>query len=162
MDQVDKVIAQWRSVRPDLDVSTMGPMGRLSRITKQMQAVAEKIFAAHGLNMAGFDVLSALRRSGQPYALSAGDLLASMMITSGTMTNRIDQLEKAKLVSRESDPNDARKAIVRLTRKGLSLIEQLIAEHVATQQEILLSAMTVEEVEELDCLLRKLTQSIGV
>lgn len=65
-------------------------------------------FAAYNLNMAGFDVLSALRRSGSPYALSAGDLLASMMITSGTMTDRIDQLEKAGLVKRENDANDAR------------------------------------------------------
>ncbi|KQS76386.1 MarR family transcriptional regulator [Rhizobium sp. Leaf383] len=162
MDQVDKVIEQWRTVRPDLDTRTMGPIGRLSRAVKAMQIAAEQTFAAHDLNMAGFDVLSALRRSGAPYALSAGDLLASMMITSGTMTNRIDQLEKGGLVIRGNDPSDARKAIVRLTPKGLERIEQVIVEHVANQREILLSNLTEEEVTKLDDLLRKLTQSLNV
>ncbi|KQV36350.1 MarR family transcriptional regulator [Rhizobium sp. Root1204] len=161
MDQVDKVIEQWRVARPDLDVTTMGPIGRLSRATKHMHTVAEQTFASHGLNMAGFDVLSALRRSGPPYSLSAGDLLASMMITSGTMTNRIDQLEKSGLVLRTADPDDARKAIVCLTTEGLERIEQAIVDHVVTQRE-LLTGLTAREIVQLDGLLRKLTKSLGV
>lgn len=162
MDQVDKVIDQWRSARPDLDMAMMGPIGRLSRVTKQMQAVAEQTFMPFGINMAGFDVLSALRRSGPPYALSAGDLLASMMITSGTMTNRIDQLVKAGLVRRESDPNDARKAIVCLTSEGLERIDLAIVDHVAAQQQIILAGLDVDEVEDLDRLLRKVTKAVGL
>jgi len=161
MDQVDKVIAQWRSARPDLDTGTMGLIGRLSRAAKRIYALEEQTFSDYGVNMAGFDVLSALRRSGPPYALSAGELLASMMITSGTMTNRIDQLEKTGLVQRTSDPHDARKAIVRLTPKGLKRIEQGIVEHVATQRKIL-AGLTKTEVAQLDALLRKLTTSLGV
>jgi len=161
MDQVDNVIAQWCRARPELDTGTMGPLARLSRAAKRIYALEEQTFAHYGVNMAGFDVLSALRRSGPPYALSAGELLASMMITSGTMTNRIDQLEKAGLVRRTSDPNDARKAIVRLTAKGLKRIEQGIVEHVATQRQIL-AGLTQAEVAQLDALLRKLTQSLGV
>ncbi|KXU34359.1 transcriptional regulator [Cephaloticoccus primus] len=161
MDQVDKVTEQWRAARPDLDVATMAPIGRLSRAVKRIHALEEQTFATFGLNMAGFDVLSALRRSGPPYALSAGDLLASMMITSGTMTNRIDQLEKAGFVRRAPDPEDARKILVRLTPKGLRRIEQGIVEHVATQRQIL-SGLTDKEVAQLDGLLRKLTQSLGL
>lgn len=162
MDQVDKVLKQWEAVRPDLDLSSVGPIGRLTRATKQMQAIAEQTFAAHGLNMAGFDVLSALRRAGPPYSLSAGDLLASMLITSGTMTNRIDQLEKAGLVQRASDPDDARKAMVCLTPKGLKRIEQVIVQHVEIQRELLKAGLTNDEVIQLDGLLRKLTKSLGV
>jgi len=161
MDQVDKVIEQWLTARPDLDTGTMGPIGRLSRAAKRIYALEEKTFADYGVNMAGFDVLSALRRSGPPYALSAGELMASMMITSGTMTNRIDQLEKAGLVRRTTDPNDARKAIVCLTAEGLKRIEQGIVAHVATQRRIL-ADLTQEEVVQLDQLLRKLTTSLGV
>lgn len=161
MDQVDKIINQWRAARPDLDVSTMGPIGRLSRLTKHMHVAAEDTFAGYSLNMAGFDVLSALRRSGSPYALAAGDLLTSMMITAGTMTNRIDQLEKSGFVRRRADPTDARKAIVCLTPQGLRVIEQVINDHVATQRQ-LLTALTGDEVAALDGLLRKLTQSLGV
>jgi len=161
MDQVDKVLAQWRTARPDLDTGTMGPIGRLFRVVKRMHAVEEQTFAHYGVNMAGFDVLSSLRRAGPPYALSAGDLLASTMITSGTMTNRIDQLEKAGLVRRTADPHDARKAIVRLTPKGLKRIEQAIVDHVATQRQ-LLAGLTTEDIAQLDGLLRKLTQSLGI
>lgn len=161
MDKVDKVAEQWRAARPDLDVTTIGPLGRLSRATKRIHAVQEQTFASLGLNMGGFDVLSALRRAGPPYALSPGDLLASMMITSGTMTNRIDQLEKAGFVRRTSDPTDARKAIVCLTPEGLKRIEQGIAHHIATQRQIL-AGLTAEEVAQLDGLLRKLTQSLGI
>ena len=161
MDQVDKVTEQWRVARPDLDVTTMGTIGRLSRATKRVHTVVEETFTSLGLNMAGFDVLSALRRSGAPYSLTPGDLLASMMITSGTMTNRIDQLEKAGLVSRTSDPSDARKSIVGLTPDGLKRIDEAIVEHVATQRRIL-AGLTGEEIAQLDGLLRKLTQSLGV
>lgn len=161
MDKVDEVTEQWRAARPDLDLTTVGPVGRLSRVTKRIHAVEEQTFAGLGLNMAGFDVLSALRRSGPPYALSPGDLLASMMITSGTMTNRLDQLQKAGLVSRTPDPNDARKAVVCLTPDGLARIEQAIGEHIATQRQ-LLAGLSTEEVAQLDELLRKLAQSLGV
>ncbi len=162
MDQVDKMIEEWRTARSDLDVTAIGPIARLSRALKLMHTVADQTFAAHGLNMAGFDVLSGLRRSGPPFALSVGDLLSTMMITSGTMTNRIDQLEKAGLVERASDPDDARKAIVSLTSEGLNRIEKAIGEHTTAQRELLLKGLSREEIKQLDDLLRKLTNSLGV
>lgn len=161
MDQVDKVIGQWRVARPDLDMCAMGPIGRLTRATKKMHVMAEQIFATYGLNIATFDVLSGLRRSGEPYALSAGELLASMMITSGTLTNRIDQLEKSGLVIRKADSGDARKTIVSLTAEGLKRIDAAIVDHVAAQQ-ALMGALTPEEVIQFDGLLRKLNQALGV
>lgn len=115
-------------------------------------------FAKHGLNAAGFDVLATLRRSPPPHALSPGELMASMMITSGTMTNRIEQLAKAGLVTRTSDRNDARRAVVKLTAEGFDLIETAIADHVKTQK-TLLAALTGEEVAQLDAALRKLMQA---
>lgn len=161
MDKVDVLVAQWQAARPDISTGTMGLFGRLARAAKQIFSIQEGVFATHKLNMAGFDVLSALRRTGPPYALSAGDLMASMMITSGTMTNRIDQLEKGGFVTRESDPEDARRAIIRLTPVGFERIEQAIVDHVATQRRIL-TGLSDEEIVQLDALLRKLTNSIGV
>jgi DNA-binding MarR family transcriptional regulator len=116
-------------------------------------------FAHHGLNAAGFDLLATLRRSPPPHALPAGELMSSMMITSGTMTNRIDQLVKAGLVERRADPNDARRAVVTLTPQGFDLIDKAIADHVLTQKR-LLSDMNDSEVKQLDTLLRKLMASI--
>lgn len=154
MDSVDQILGQWAAARPDLDVKSMGPVGRLKRVEQQFSREMGKTFDAHGLNAAGFDVLATLRRT-PPHSLSAGDLMGSMMVTSGTMTNRIDQMEKAGLVARSSDPTDARKAVVKLTERGRNVIDKALADHVETQN-ALLEGLDAEEVDMLDQLLRKL------
>lgn len=159
MDQVDKIIKQWNEERPELDTLTTGPLARITRISKSVLFKEERNAMKYGVNMAGFDVLSALRRSGKPYALSAGDLLNSMMITAGTMTNRIDQLVKADLVERVAAPDDARKTIVQLTGKGFEVIESLIVDHLDTQRK-LTAGLTQDEIKQLDHLLRKLAVSV--
>ena len=133
MDHVDKILAQWRAERPDLDVRAMGLFGRMARLMGHLRGAIDANLATHGLTAANFDVLATLRRAGAPYALSPGDLLATMMITSGTLTSRIDQLEKMGLVARTANPQDGRSVIVRLTPTGFDLIEVAVTSHVATQ-----------------------------
>lgn len=111
-------------------------------------------FTQHGLSAAGFDVLATLRRS-PSHTLSPGELMATMMITSGTMTHRIDQLVRAGLITRTSDPQDARRALIALTDDGFARIDAAIADHVETQK-ALLQNLTHQEVSRLDSLLRKL------
>ncbi|MGJ8590011.1 MAG: MarR family winged helix-turn-helix transcriptional regulator [Yoonia sp.] len=155
MEPVDLILEQWRQARPDLDVSAMGPVGRLSRVFHHNARRMGETFARHGLNAAGFDVLATLRRSTPPHALSPGELMTAMMITSGTMTNRIDQLAKLGLITRTTDPKDARRTVVKLTKKGFALIDVAVAEHVETQRS-LLAALSDEEIAALDGALRKL------
>ncbi|UWQ94261.1 MarR family transcriptional regulator [Rhodobacteraceae bacterium M385] len=155
MDAVDKILEQWRQARPDLNVRSMGPIGRMSRVSHGNARRMGETFAKHGLNPAGFDVLATLRRSPSPHALSPGDLMEAMMITSGTMTNRIEQLAKAGLVTRTSDKNDARRAVVKLTTKGFDVIDAAIADHVETQNG-LLAGLSEEDIRLLDDILRKL------
>lgn len=159
MDAVDRFLRQWGEARPDLDVAPMGVVGRLGRVSRYMSRVMEETFAAHGLNGAGFDVLATLRRSPPPHALSPGDLIAQMMITSGTMTNRIDQLAKAGLVTRTVNPNDARGVIVGLTDKGFAVIDAAVTDHVATQAR-LLAVLSPSESSALDRLLSAYTERI--
>lgn len=159
MDAVDKILEQWRAERPDLEVRAMGPIGRLSRVARHFSNRMGDTFARYGLNAAGFDVLATLRRSGRPYTLSAGELMVSMMITSGTMTNRIDQLCKAGLVRRKTDPGDGRRAVMTFTPKGYDLIEKAMAEHVETQNE-LLASLSDAEIKQLDRLLGKLMEAL--
>ena len=135
-DDIDKIVAQWNRERPDLDVAPMALIGRLGRLREKIVREQEKVFARLGLNSAGFDVLATLRRHGAPYALSPGALMDSMMITSGTVTNRIDQLEKAGLVSRETNPDDRRSMIVALTPAGLKLIDEAVTAHVENQHRV--------------------------
>lgn len=135
-DDIDRIVAQWNRERPDLDVAPMALIGRLGRLREKIVREQEKVFARFGLNSAGFDVLATLRRHGPPYALSPGALMDSMMITSGTVTNRIDQLEKAGLVSRETNPDDRRSMIVALTPAGLKLIDEAVTAHVENQHRV--------------------------
>ncbi|GAU81859.1 MarR family winged helix-turn-helix transcriptional regulator [Bosea sp. BIWAKO-01] len=154
MDHVDGILAQWNRERPDLDVTPMGLFGRLKRLSQHLGREMEKTFAEHGLNSASFDVLATLRRSGPPYSLSPGDLLATMMITSGTLTNRIDQLEKAGLVERTHNPEDRRSFIISLTERGFAIIEAAVTAHVATQAQ-LSSILSADENAALNALLGK-------
>lgn len=158
MDKVDKIIKQWNQERPDLDVAPMALIGRIKRISQFLNVGMSKTFSEHGLNTANFDVLATLRRSGPPYALSPNDLIASTMVTSGTMTNRIDQLIKAGLVERKKNPEDGRSFAISLTKKGFDVIDLALPDHVCTQDN-LISGLTKEEQQSLNVLLRKFVKS---
>ncbi|MFG0314495.1 MAG: MarR family winged helix-turn-helix transcriptional regulator [Phycisphaerales bacterium] len=130
MNHVDRILEQWGRARPDLDVKPMGLTGRLKRIARILEREMEPVFAAHGLNLASFDVLATLLRSGEPYQLSPGELIENTMVTSGTMTNRIDQLVKGGLVERVPNPDDGRSVHIALTKKGKRVIDRAIEDHV--------------------------------
>lgn len=157
-DAVDRVLMQWRQERPDLDASSMGLLGRVARLAKHLDRSIHATVAEFGLNPGEFDVLATLRRSGPPYQLSPTDLFNALMVSSGTMTHRIDQLEKAGWVNRIPDPSDRRGTLIALTDSGLKLIDQAVAAHVANGHAIL-SALRESEQESLMRLLRKLLLS---
>lgn len=154
-DPVDAILAQWQKERPDLDVSSMGIIGRIGRLTKHLERSLQEIFSDFDLNAGEFDVLATLRRSGQPYQLSPTMLFNTLMISSGTMTHRIDRLEQADLVQRIPDPSDRRGTLIQLTNKGFNVIEKAVEAHVANMNH-LLSSLEEEEREVLAQLLRKL------
>ncbi|WGI24403.1 MarR family transcriptional regulator [Halomonas alkaliantarctica] len=154
MDHVDNILKQWRQERPDLDVSPMGTIGRVKRLNHTLMRAMEKTWAKYGLNDASFDVLATLRREGAPYALSPGDLMASTMVTSGTMTHRINQLEKSGLIERVKNPNDGRGFLISLSQDGFDLIDEAVAAHVDTQAQ-LVGCLTEEQRAQLDDLLKQ-------
>ncbi|ESX64277.1 MULTISPECIES: MarR family transcriptional regulator [unclassified Mesorhizobium] len=161
MDRAAKAIEQWKKERPDLDVSPMAVLGRLneaaSLIARERLA---PLFASYGLQSGEFDVLATLRRSGPPYALTPTALYEATMVTSGAMTNRLDRLEKSGLIKRGPHPDDRRGIVVQLTRKGLALIDEAVAAHVANEHEILSGLIRPEQVM-LARLLEKLIASLG-
>src|ERR1700688_5128313 len=117
-DEVDDLVAAWREQRPDLDVAPLQVLSRVSRLARHLDIARRGAFAAHGLESWVFDVLSALRRQGPPFQLTPGALLRATLVTSGTMTNRIDRLAAADPVRREPDPRDKRGVLVTLTHQG--------------------------------------------
>lgn len=154
MDHVERILAQWHAERPDLDVGPMGIMGHMKRLLVHLSRNLETVFAAHGLNAASFDVLATLRRSGAPFALSPSALMEMTMVSSGTMTNRLDRLETAGFISRKRNPEDGRGFVVALTKKGFALIDEAVTAHVDNQHR-LIASLTDAEREALDQLLSK-------
>lgn len=154
MSHVDIILKQWKQQRPDLDVAPMGLIGRIGRIARHLEREIERVFAEHGLNLANFDVLATLRRAGEPYRLSPGDLIANTMVTSGTMTNRIDQLVKVGFVERIENPQDGRSVLIALTSKGLRKIDAAATDHVDNLHR-LTSGLNDSEFKRLDRLLAR-------
>ncbi|MGW0944113.1 MarR family winged helix-turn-helix transcriptional regulator [Streptomyces sp. NPDC002623] len=155
-DPVDAIIGQWATVRPDLDTAAMEVFGRISRLARAMTDRMEKAYGALGIGRGEFDVLATLRRSGEPYTLSPRQLSATLMLTTGGMTGRLDKLERAALLRRSPDPHDRRGLQVTLTDKGLDLVDRAVGAGLAVQTEALNAALNAEQAGRLADLLREL------
>jgi DNA-binding MarR family transcriptional regulator len=156
MDRAEMAIQQWARERPALPALPMAIFGRLSDASERvLRDHMNPLFAEAGLQPGEFDVLATLRRSGEPYMLSPTTLYEALMISSGGMTNRLDRLERAKLVERRPDPNDRRGKLIALTDDGKHVIDETIGRHVANEER-LLSVLTPAEQEKLNLLLKKL------
>ena len=155
-DEVDRLVAAWRRERPDLDVEPLEVLSRVSRLARHLDRARRLAFSEHQLEPWEFDVLTSLRRAGAPYQLSPGQLLTQTLVTSGTMTNRIDRLTKKGLVERLPDPSDRRGVLVRLTPEGRDRADEALAGLLA-QERAILAQLTRPQRAELAGLLRRLT-----
>ncbi|MFJ4831781.1 MarR family winged helix-turn-helix transcriptional regulator [Streptomyces sp. NPDC088747] len=154
-DPVDAIIEQWASVRPDLDTAAMEVFGRIYRLSRAVGDRTEKAYAPFGISRGEFDVLATLRRADAPYTLSPRQLSATLMMTTGGMTGRLDKLERAGLLRRSPDPHDRRGLQVTLTDEGLRLIDRAVGAGLAVQTEAL-SSLDDEQAGQLADLLRQL------
>ena len=154
-DEVDDLVAAWREQRPDLDVAPLQVLSRVSRLARHLDIARRGAFAAHGLEPWEFDVLSALRRAGPPFQLTPGALLRATLVTSGTMTNRIDRLADAALVYREPDPRDRRGVLVTLSERGTAVVDAAFTD-LLKRERVLLAHLGSDEQQVLAGLLRTL------
>jgi len=154
-DEVDRIVDAWARERPDLDVSPLHVLSRVSRLARHLDLARGSAFAEHQLEGWEFDVLSALRRAGEPYQLSPGALVQQTLVTSGTMTNRVDRLERRGLVRRSPDPSDRRGVIVALTPAGRTVVDAAMADLLHRERE-LLAELPQGERDDLAGILRRL------
>lgn len=157
-DEVDRIVAAWRRERADLDVAPLQILSRVSRLARHLDLARGSAFAEHGLEGWEFDVLSALRRAGAPYELSPGRLVQQMLVSSGTMTNRVDGLERRKLVRRSPKPGDRRGVLVGLTDTGRHVVDNAMSDLLDRERE-LLGDLPPGEQDQLSRLLRHLMAS---
>jgi DNA-binding MarR family transcriptional regulator len=155
-DEVDRIVDAWSRERPDLDFSPLQVLSRVGRLSRHLDRARRAAFSASDLESWEFDVLSALRRAGTPYQLSPKALLQQTLVSSGTMTNRIDRLVERELVERRTDPNDGRGILVVMTPQGREQVDRAIRELLDGETE-LLDALSSADQERLAGLLRKLS-----
>jgi DNA-binding MarR family transcriptional regulator len=134
---VDRIVEAWAHERPDLDVAPLSVLSRVSRLARHLDLARRGAFAHHGLETWEFDVLSALRRAGAPYRMSPGALLTQTLVTSGTMTNRIDRLAARALVERLPSPDDRRGVLVSLTDEGLHRVDAAMSSLLEVERRLL-------------------------
>lgn len=155
-DEVDRIVDSWSRERPDLDFSPLQVLSRVGRLSRHLERARRTAFAASDLELWEFDVLSALRRAGRPYQLSPKALLQQTLVSSGTMTNRIDRLVDRGLVERRTDPNDGRGILVIMTAPGRERVDAAISTLLSAESE-LLERLSTPDQERLSGLLRKLS-----
>ena len=155
-DEVDRIVDAWSRERPDLDFSPLQVLSRVGRLSRHVDRARKAAFAASDLELWEFDVLSALRRAGAPYQLSPKALLQQTLVSSGTMTNRIDRLVERELVARDADPHDGRGILVSMTETGRERVDAAIRLLLVAESE-LLDRLPNADQERLSALLRKLS-----
>lgn len=158
IDEVDRIVADWERERPDLRFAPFQVFSRIARLAKLLDRERRNAFSRSNLEAWEFDVLAALRRAGAPYELSPKALLQQTLVSSGTMTNRIDRLVDRELVTRQTDPADGRGILVRMTAQGLTRVDAAITRLVDAETE-LLAGLSRPERERLGKLLRELSLS---
>ncbi len=160
-DSVDRIVCQWTDVRPDLDVSPIEIIGRVSRLSRIIDKRLAANFAEHGLDQNWmYDVLATLRRTGEPYELTAGDLVRQTMVTTGAITNRIDRLTEHGLVERVQHAKDRRVVVVRLTPAGVRLVDEVSQSHYPFENDLLSSLSSTQQANQAKAL-RTLLVDLG-
>ncbi|ROS36391.1 MarR family winged helix-turn-helix transcriptional regulator [Curtobacterium sp. PhB78] len=159
-DEVDRIVAAWGRERADLDFGPLEVLSRVDRLARHLDRARRAAFDAGDMEPWEFDVLSALRRAGEPYELSPKTLLQQTLVSSGTMTNRVDRLAARGLVARRTDPKDGRGILVSLTTKGRVAVDAAIADLLTAERDIL-SGVSDAEQDQLAGLLRRLILGLG-
>ena len=159
-DEVDRLVEAWHRERADLDLAPVEVFSRISRLARLLDRARRQAFTAHRIEPWEFDVLAALRRAGAPYQLSPGRLLHETLVTSGTMTNRVDRLAGRGLVDRLPDPGDRRGVLVRLTAEGRSTVDAAFEELLSHERD-LLAALPADDRATLATLLKVLMTPLG-
>jgi DNA-binding MarR family transcriptional regulator len=159
-DEVDHLVEAWHRERADLDLAPVEVFSRISRLARLLDRARRRAFTAHRIEPWEFDVLAALRRAGAPYQLSPGRLVHETLVTSGTMTNRVDRLTGRGLVDRLPDPGDRRGVLVRLTAEGKSTVDAAFEELLAHER-ALLASLPADDRATLATLLKMLMTPLG-
>ena len=144
-DDVDRIVDAWSRERPDLDITPLEVLSRVTRIARRVDKYRKEAFKASHLESWEFDVLAALRRAGKPYQLSPKSLMAETLVSSGAMTHRLRKLEARGFVTRSSDPDDGRGVVVRLMPSGRDAVDLAFSTLIAAEHSMITAIAPAEQ-----------------
>ena len=159
-DEVDELVEAWHRERADLDLAPVEVFSRVGRLARLLDKARREAFSAHEVETWEFDVLAALRREGRPYQLTPGALIRQTMVTSGTMTNRVDRLAQRGFVERSPDPRDRRGVLVGLTASGKKTVDGAFESLLASERDLLADLSDADHAQ-LASLLKRLMVGLG-
>ncbi|TDE95771.1 MarR family transcriptional regulator [Occultella glacieicola] len=160
VDAVDAIEREWRSERPDLDVSSVAVITRIRRAAKLLRARRSRLLSSLGTDDATLDLLSTIRRSGPPYELTPGQLGERTLVTTGAVSQRLARAEAAGLVARRRSDRDTRSVLVTLTPAGWELLDATVAALFADEEATLAGFEEAERATLVD-LLRRYLDTLG-
>jgi len=135
-DPVDTWIDAWRTELPESVFASTELIRRILFLSAELEVVIRGRLTEFRLTPAEFDVLTALRCSGEPYRMKPNRIARVLMLSTGGTTNVTHRLVARGLVVREADPEDARSAWLRLTPEGVGIAERVaVAVGRATQSD---------------------------
>jgi DNA-binding MarR family transcriptional regulator len=148
-DHVDDLLEEIADLPFDREVE--GVVDRIMSLSKRIRRTHEATLKEFELSHGEFKTLGYLRRE----SMSPGELAEHLEVSSGAMTNRLDQLERAALVRRLPDPNDRRGIRVEITDAGrTAYADAFVAQ--AAKESLIASTLSDAEKQELNALLRRL------
>jgi DNA-binding MarR family transcriptional regulator len=159
VDRIGMLVEQWAAERPDLDLASMATVARALTVGRIIEKQLASLASSYGLSVAEGDLLFTLRRAGSPHRMLPSQLSASLLVSSGTMTSRLDRLESRGLIRRVSHPTDRRSVVVELTDEGLRIADEGVTRHVQAET-AMLESLSERERAALDRLLSKLINGL--
>jgi DNA-binding MarR family transcriptional regulator len=153
------VLDQWHTARPELDLGPLGLFAALAHAYWLTAPEIERLMTAHGLTRGMFDVLTTLRREGPPYTLAPKQLGQSLLLSGAGITNRLDRLERLRLVHRLPEPLDRRGLKIELTRAGMKLVDRILPQLIRLERN-LVAGLTEKKTTDLMRLLDEFAQNL--
>jgi DNA-binding MarR family transcriptional regulator len=151
-DSIAAVLAQWSRQRRGLDLGPLGMFVALAHVYWLTAPRIERLMADHGITRGIFDVLTTLRRADAPHTLAPRQIARSLLLSGAGLTSRLDRLEADELIVRLPDPHDGRGLKVRLTPKGLRLVDRILPKLIRLEAE-LAAGLSVRQMAQLTRLL---------
>lgn len=158
-DAVDDHVDRWAPRLPGLDREVEGAITRIQHLLRHQRRLDARANAGSDASLEDQHTLHALMVQPYPVEATPAQLAEICHVTRAAMTSRLDRLDDAGWVTREVDPTDRRRIIVRPTAAGRKAWDSFLVEGMA-RDAALFEALSPRELTQLNRLLRKVLVSL--